>query len=218
MNRRLLQFDIRVHKDDYVQTLWTPELRDLFLLNPVVEWPLSVDEWMWPSVFFSKISTRKSFATIEVDDDTQGGDYWLNLEEMRAYYAARKPRASGAVPIGIELYSEKSLDEDIVPYVLEPDGIECALWLNATAPRVVPDGSELLGYDIADASRLSGLTNCGYTEEDRQALRPAWGSRLNAFGLLRTLDDAIAYRQICDTRVAEHAPFWIYAIWRVGPE
>lgn len=218
MNRRLLQFDIRVHQDDYVQTLWTPELRNQFLLNPDVEWPLSVDEWMWPSVFFSRISTRKSFATIEVDVDTKGSDYWLSVPEMHAYYEAHKPRASAAVPIAIELCSEKSLDEDIIRYTLEPGGIECALSLKATTPQVVPDGTELLGYDIADASRLSGLTNCGYTEEDQQALRPIWKSRLNGFGLLQTVDDAIAYRRICDARVSEHAPFWIYAIWRVALE
>jgi hypothetical protein len=215
MNRRLLKFDIRLHKDDYVQTFWTTELRNQFLLNPGVEWPLSSDPWIWPSVFFSEVSTRKSFSTIEVDLDRHGADYWLNLEEMRACYGAHRPRLSRAVPVAIELHSEKALDEEIVPYMLS-DGIECGLWLNVTVPQVVPDGSELLGYDIADAGWISGLTNCGYTDEDQRALRPAWGSRLNAFGLLKNLDDAIAYRQICDTRVAEHAPFWIYAIWRVS--
>ena len=51
MNRRLLKFDIRVHEDDYVRAFWTLELRNQFLLNPDVEWPLSADEWMWPSVY-----------------------------------------------------------------------------------------------------------------------------------------------------------------------
>jgi hypothetical protein len=220
MNRRLVRFDIRVHEDDYVHTFWTAELRNEFLLNPAVAWPLSIDVWMWPSVFFSKIfqdGTRTSYATIEVDPSTDGGDYWLNLEEMLAYYDAHKPPASRAVPVAIELYSEKSLNEDMVSYV-DSSGIECALRLNATFPRTVPHGSELLGFDIADAASISGLTNCGYTDEDQRALRPAWASRLNAFGLLKSLDDAIAYRQICDTRVAEHAPFWIYALWRVAPE
>ena len=78
MNRRLVRFDIRVHEDDYVHTFWTPELRNEFLLNPAVAWPLSIDVWMWPSVFFSKIfedGTSTSYATIDVDPSTDGGDY-----------------------------------------------------------------------------------------------------------------------------------------------
>ena len=216
MNRRVLQFDIRVHKDDYIQAFWTAELRNLFLLDPGVEWPLSVDTLIWPSVFVSKLSTIKPFATIEVDVDAQGSDYWLRLQEMRAHVEAHQSDPSRGVPIAIELCSEQPLDDDIVPYE-EAGGIACGLWLNATVPAVVPEESELLGYDVADAGRISGLTNCGYTEQDQQTLRPAWGSRLNRFGLLQTLDDAIEYRHVSDTRVAEHAPFWIYALWRVPP-
>jgi hypothetical protein len=189
MNRRLVRFDIRVCKDDYVDTFWTAALRNEFLLNPAVAWPLSIDAWMWPSVFFSNVfqdGTRTSYATIDVDPSADVGDYWLNLEEMLAYYEAHKPPASWAVSVAIELYSEKSLNEDIVPCV-ESDGIECALWLHATVPRTVPHGSELLGYDIADAASISGLTNCGYTDEDQRALRPAWAPRRNAFGLLKSL-------------------------------
>jgi hypothetical protein len=46
-------------------------------------------------------------------------------------------------------------------------------------------------------------------------LVPVWGDRLNLFGLLATLEDAVAFRQVCDERVAEHAPFWVYAPWRL---
>jgi hypothetical protein len=214
MNRRLVRFDIRVHRDDYLQSHLTPEYRNEYLLNPDVEWPLSADVFIWPSVFFAWINTWSEFATIEVDVDRHGGDYWLNLAEMRAHYEANKSHAPNAVPIAIELYSEKSLDEDVIQYT-ESDGLGCGMWLTATTPREVPDGSTLLGYDIGTATRLSGLTNCGYDERELQTLRPAWAPRLNEFGLLKTLDDAIEYRQVSDARVVEHAPFWIWAIWRL---
>jgi hypothetical protein len=61
----------------------------------------------------------------------------------------------------------------------------------------------------------SGLVNCGYTQEDLLALRPTWDLRLNAFGLFDSIEDAVAYRDITDARVPEHAPFWVYALWQL---
>jgi hypothetical protein len=117
--------------------------------------------------------------------------------------------------VAIELLSERTAEEPYIPYEL-PGGIQCGIWLDPTVPDRIPEGSTLLGYDVADAGRISGLSNCGYTEGEVRAMGPVWADRLNSFGLLSTLEDAVAFRQQCDQRVPEHAPFWVYALWRLA--
>jgi hypothetical protein len=201
----------------YVSRRWDAVARARFLLRQDIQWPLSVDPLVWPSVFFSEIFKRpelESCSTIEVDPAIDGGKYWLRLDAMRTHYDSHRALAPGGVFIGVELLSEKEEDGRRISYVLA-DGIQAAVWLEQTVPDRPPDGSTLLGYDVADASLISGLSNCEYTEEETSTLAPVWGPRLNSFGLLTSLEDALPFRQLCDARVPEHAPFWIYALWRL---
>jgi len=217
MNQRLTRFDVRLNKDDYVSKFWDQEHRNRFLLKPDLAWPLSVDPLVWPSVFFSKIfreATKLPYGNIEVDPATDDGKYWLNLERMRAYYEAHKRPGTPGIFVAIQLFSEKSLAGDTVPYSL-PDGIQAALVLDHANPSECPAGSEVLGYDVADASGISGLTNCGYAASEKAQLGRVWASRLNSFGLLKTLEDAVEFRKLSDERAPEHAPFWVYGISRL---
>lgn len=221
MNQRLISFDVRLNKNDYVRTFWDDDHRKRFLLRSDIEWPLSVDPLVWPSVFFSKIfrdATKLSYGSIEVDPATDGGEYWLSLEAMRAHYEAHKLPSTNGVFVSIQLFSEKPLGGNIISYV-DGKGIQCGLSLGHATPSEPPLRSEIIGYDVADASRISGLMNCEYTPDEKQRLEPVWKSRLNTFGLLDTLQDAVEFRDVCDARIAEHAPFWVYGISRlpVGP-
>ena len=72
----------------------------------------------------------------------------------------------------------------------------------------------LLGYDVADASLLSGLMNCGYDEGERRDLAPAWQPRLNEHGLLTDPEAAMAFCRLTDERVPEHTPFGVFALYR----
>ena len=217
MNRWLIQFDVRLANEQYVSRHWLTDARARYLLRPDITWPLSVDALVWPSVFFSTIFRNpafESYSAIEVDHTVDDGNYWLDLDRMRTYYDSHQAQAPGGVFVGIELLSERAAEGDRISYK-EPDGIQCALLLEQTVPARLPEGSTLLGYDVADASRISGLTNCEYTEEEIRELGPLWANRLNSFGLLSTVDDAVAFREVCDQRVPEHAPFWIYGLWRL---
>jgi hypothetical protein len=81
---------------------------------------------------------------------------------------------------------------------------------------VVDTWWRFLGYDIADAGDISGLSNCGYEGGELASLRPTWAPRLNDHGLLSDLSDAISFRSASDKRVPEHAPFQVYGIWLVA--
>lgn len=175
------------------------------------------DPLVWPSVFYSNIfreASKLPYGSIEVDAFIDDGKYWLNLEQMKAHYECHKKANAQGVPIAITLFSERSFAGDTISYTL-PEGIQCGMTVEHTEPSEVPAGSELLGFDVADASGISGLTNCGYTPEDKGQLQSKWVGRLNDFGLLNTYEDALEFRDVSDKRVEEHAPFWIYSICRL---
>jgi hypothetical protein len=217
VNRWLLRFDVRVAKERYVSRRWDANARAQYLLRPDTEWPLSVDRLVWPSVFYPanfKGSDWESYSTIEVDPAIEGTDYWLDLARMRTHYELHRALAPGGAFVAIELLSEKEADGPSILYTIAGD-IQYGVWLDPTIPDRPPDGSRLLGYDVADAGRISGLTNCEYTKEETRDLPPVWASRLNSFGLFAALEDAVTFRQRCDERIPEHAPFWVYALWRL---
>ena len=212
-----MEFDVRTAKAQYVARHWLRHSRAEYLLRPDIEWPLSVDTFVWPSVFFSQIFRNpafESYSTIEVDPDVHQ-QFRLDLDRMRDFYHSHRALAPDGVFVGIELLSERTAEGPAIPYEL-PEGIQCGIWLEQTVPARLPDGSTLLGYDVADAARLSGLSNCGYTEEEIRDLSPVWAKRLNSFGLFSSLDDAVAFRELSDRRVVEHAPFWVYGLWRIA--
>lgn len=213
MNKKLMRFDVRLPKEDYASEFWDKEHRDRFLLGPDIEWPISVDPLVWPSIFFSKLfrdAIKPSYGNIEVDPSIDNGKYWLNLEQMKHHYAANKLPNSRGVFVCIHLFSEAPLDGFSVSYL--QNGIQCGLELHDTTPREAPEDAALLGYDVADASWISGLSNCSYSPEDKKQLSSRWLPRLNSYGLLKGLDDAVDFRDVCNSRVADHAPFWIFGI------
>ena len=85
----------------------------------------------------------------------------------------------------------------------------------ATASTLVQDPSwERLGYDvIADESLLSGLSNCAYRQEEREALR-GFAEDINEYHLFRSLSLAEAFARVANARAPEHAPFLVCSIRR----
>ena len=175
VNRWLIRFDVRTAKDHYVSRRWDKNSRAEYLLSPDIEWPLSIDHQVWPSVFLSRISgtlPEESYSAIEIDFEVEYANR-LDLERMRTCYDTHRALAPGGVFVGIELLSEKTADGPSIPYEL-PEGIRCGVWLDPTVPDCLPEGSTLLGYDVATAGWISGLANCGYTEEEIRDLAPVW--------------------------------------------
>ncbi len=129
---------------------------------------------------------------------------WVSVEEAcQRAVEARTTRQLRAVTIVIGLVTESSNDEALAA----SRGIETEI---AVEPRWRP-----LGFDIADGTTVSGLSNCGYKADDALAFRDAWAPRLNDHGLFDEVHDALAFRAVTDARVREHAPFAVYALWMV---
>lgn len=127
---------------------------------------------------------------------------WVSVAEVhqRAVEAQSTHRPHG-VTVVIGLVIESSSDEALAA----SQGIDSEMVIEPTWRP--------LGFDIADGTTISGLSNCGYEADEADMLRSAWAARLNEHGLFDDVADALAFRAITDARVREHAPFAVYAMW-----
>jgi hypothetical protein len=130
--------------------------------------------------------------------------------------------------LAISVIEPLSVDRYVWPYA--ESGIRVALTLSIERPsncdreqkhwaavaRSMPSPTKFLGYDVADIGRISGLSNCAYVPDEREALRSEWGPKLNDHHLFTQLEPARAFRRLTDARVPEHAPFYVYGIYTLG--
>jgi hypothetical protein len=200
INRLFLGFDVRLCRKDYDMTGWDKED---WLLRVDVAWPLSIDVKVWPSAFDQLMPS--DFPDNATHPST---GFWFDLEMMLNFLNQPKMnQIKCGIPISVELVTDEDLSKD--PFwasVLYPYG--------PLSPNENPARWILLGYDVADRSQLSGLMNCGYDPNEIADLRLTWKDRLNEHGLFSSPGDAIRFKRSVDLRVREHAPFYVYALYR----
>jgi hypothetical protein len=100
----------------------------------------------------------------------------------------------------------------VVPTVGSKDAV--SKWRGWEIYGDLPQSPEwqLLGYDVCDEVGTSGLTNCAYEYGERH-LVDDFVQCINEHHLFRAVEDADKFREVCDLRVAEHAPFAVLAIY-----
>jgi len=81
---------------------------------------------------------------------------------------------------------------------------------------LLDEDAELLGYDVADDVMTSGLTNCGYSKEESGEIGQRWASQLNRHHLFDDVNLALQFKDITDARVHEHAPFFVFGLFRLS--
>ena len=181
---------------------WDEGRRKLFLLRQDIARPLSIDVLVWPSLFAR--AGEQGTEDIPVPDWIgPNASLWENLEEMRAWLDARDVDRSGAAVVAVGWLSKLGFSDPQGPY---PE---------AGKPSRPQGGWELLGYDVADRWLLSGLSNCGW---ERAEVRPpaAWSNaRLNEHHLFQHPEAAFEYVEAANSRVPEHAPFFVYSLYRL---
>ena len=210
----LLGFDVRVVPAE-ASALWDVQRRARFLLAPGVPGPLSVDVIVWPSLFdwgqgagmtpSERGRLRLAGLAPPVWTGANAG-LWDDLDAMRAYLRARW--GDGALPRHTVV---------ALTWVMDPTSVARRRaggpYARPTTPPTVATAWARLGYDVADASRLSGLTNCGYERDEAPPLRERWGRFLNVHHVFDQIAYALAFRQAADIRVSEHAPFFVYGLY-----
>jgi hypothetical protein len=164
---------------------WTAERRSTYLLRPDIRFPLSVDPNVW--------ARAPGDVTYPVP--------WTPVEDVQKRAAALM---TARHRVCVAVFAAAAKDPR------EVDDLRARG--EADSPLAVEPAWTFLGFDIADGTEVSGLSNCGYGEEIHP-LRAAWAGRLNDRGLFRDLEDAFAFREVTNARVPEHAPFTVYGIW-----
>lgn len=163
-----------------------PEFFSTYLLRGGVGEVLSVDTMLWPSV----VEDSPSWIGMNAP-------FWEDRVSLERHVVGAEPYRLIAASWQAEEGESRGA---IGPYEGTPGARE-------------PDWG-LLGYDVADPS-ISGLSNCGYSEEERRQLAPVWGPRLNEHHLFEKLVDAFEFRALTNARVPEHAPFFVIGLWLI---
>jgi hypothetical protein len=215
LDERLLGFDARkMWLDPSIH--WDRERRDRFLLRMDASPVLSTDELVWPSVFNTHhlpLATESELEELGLVGPQRpswigpNAPLWEDLYRLKAQLFAvdleiRRPY--WIIAITAHLFPEIASQLTYGPY------------FEKTNPDRRRQSWTFLGYDVSDGSLLSGLTNCGYTQDDRQK-QPAslLVKELNPYHLFDSIEPAEAFRKYSDERVKEHAPFLVYGLYLV---
>jgi hypothetical protein len=211
---RLLGFDVRELWMDPAE-LWDEERRERFLLRPGASRPLSTDALVWPSAF----DTGQGIGLTEPERQRLGlagiptpiwigpnPGLWEDLDAMQRHFLQHRAATRSHATIAVSWFSDAGFEDagEVGPY-LEP----------VVPPERDPAWS-LLGYDVADGSFVSALSNCGYSPEQVSYLRRRWGELLNASHLFADPEPAFRFRDLSNSRVPEHAPFFVYGLFLVN--
>lgn len=213
--RLFLGFDIRLKPEDYIKVFWDQKRRDMHLLASNIVWPLSVDIMVWPSVFLYHrrhsppyFQFKEAIVVSPQNTRQEALGLWTDLDEMKdTFYKHKNKLIQNVIPLAIVLVSDASLwSDEFWHAVLNP-----ILSINK-----LPLKWQFLGYDVADRDMISGLSNCGYESDRKELLQKTWSFRLNEYGLIKNLEDAIEFKELSDKRIPEHAPFYVYELWRAS--
>jgi len=192
-----LQLRTSVHN---LTSLWSNEERETYLLVPTTEFPLSVDESVWPQAFDwperSDTTADEELAhqLFENFFYSVGGPNYCQFSLNGLELARLLPPTRGhviAVGVQTELADHlRTLHGDRFPKL---------------SPNVVTS-AYLLGYDVCDSRFRSGLMHCGVDADKKVRLRKKFGASVNRHGLFDLLEVAVRFAAAIDELVPEHAP------------
>ena len=209
----LIGFDAR--EPGELDDRWDARRRRAFLLREDVTRPLAAGgTFTWPSVFDTGQAIgmaeaerrRDGFAGIKAPQWTGANcGLWDDLERMRRYLDQRADQLPHTL-VAVSWISRLGFHDDtpVGPY-REP-----------TNPLAPDPAWERLGLDVADGSLVSGLSECRYTDEEAPPARERWASALNSHHLFEDEGAAFEFAEFSDSRVPEHAPFFVFGVYVVG--
>jgi hypothetical protein len=193
---QLLGFDVRAMWSQ-MDVTWPESRKARFLLRANVTKVLSVDTLVW----------ARALPGVEknVRAPTQWRDLglWESLHHLRKYLQQN----AGAIARPYQVIGITLLRDTLA----EP---EQEMWASLATPVPASLRKEwkFLGYDVADDSFISSLSDCAY-EADELQLRTGWELVLNEWHLFTQRRQAIKFQKMSDQRVDEHAPFCIYGLY-----
>jgi len=189
---RLLGFSSRA-----VHTPRNEAVHNNQLLRPELNWPLSADPMVWPTVTTS-------------DQDTPP-ELWHSLGDLR-----------DAVNTGRGTIPPDQTHWTIAMVRMSPDD-EFGKWSHnegctqLVAPSNIHKSWDFLGYDVTDESLLSGLTNCLSSAcQGFAKWQTRWADKLNDYHLFFDLEDATSYAGAIMRVLRSNRAFSPVGLWKVA--
>ncbi len=210
----IVGFDAREAWRKYKHTWDSQRVHDFLLRTDIIK-PLSTDSAVWESVFEGAPDMPKFRLPVWIGPNRPLWDDLASLKACLSNQWPRDDRSCWFVAI-TRFYEVEHRESRLCDIGHRPAGTVVFPFHEATSPNTALSSWQFLGYDVADGSLLSGLSNCGYgTEEEIQSYRERFGGHLNEYHLLKDLDPAVEFRQLTNERIPEHSPFFVYALWLV---
>jgi|GEM_PF-4891911 len=178
-------FMVKINKANLAP--WDKNRKKQFLLNCEVKKPLSIDDAVWDHL-------DKSHTEFLTNDVELHPDFELNKDHVTI------------------LITMPPKDYSRIIHFFDHSNIYYPKWLQCINQHGL--NFNFLGYDIADFMLMSGISNCGYEDNEKKLFEP-YLPFINEYGLISDLDVAGSIRQMVDKRVSEHAPFYIFGIYEV---
>jgi hypothetical protein len=132
--------------------------------------------------------------------------FWNDLDNM-LIWTKQRPELRDHIrfAVAVQIVLTEQTDSD-------------ALWDAVSAGRVDPAIMQdwlRLGYDVGDHDQTSALSGFEYTSDEMAQTRSQWIGHVNQWGLLDDLESALAFRESANSRILEHAPFYVYEIFKI---
>ena len=221
-NNTVVGFDAREMWLD-VNQQWPQAKRGELLLKQDIVKPLSVDSYIWYSVF-SEISTPRLWSSVVKDpkydtsewknvfsdkprlaapDNYRPRRVWRNLDTLEDYLSERWGKVwKPCYVVGVvEVFSDEVEEEETTA---EP-----------IIPSIVDSKWQLLGYDVADYELYTGLFNGAINLSEAAKLRNEWNDYLNEYHLFKEPEQAFAYISIANSRYPSHMPYYVYGLYLI---
>jgi hypothetical protein len=195
---RLLGFDARLPAPA-AQATWTPERAEAYLLRADLDAVLSVDRVAWPGISPPDKRLRSPARVFDLG-------LWDDVRPLAAHLQADPvARQQAWWAIAVTLLIDAASDAEVEWWTL---------FASPAVTSTVDASWTFLGYDIADGP-FSGLSNCGYRPDEIGVARELWGAHLNDHHLFTDQAQALACMEYTEERVPEHAPFFVFGLYRL---
>jgi hypothetical protein len=210
---RMIGFDARRSCNELREVLVPPERAAGGLLRPDAALLCSADRSIWPSIFASADSARRSLPiwpdTVIVEDGATSRYFaafylWDNLAGMHSKH--RVPLA-GDYGVAFAL-----LKLDHYPYPPRADSWYAAIDAPGVEPAAPGSDWPFLGYDVVNSGFQSAMAGFG-PRPDIADLRAGWASEVNDLHLFFDRAPALSYCAEANSRYASDGPFYLVALF-----
>jgi hypothetical protein len=205
--------------------------RELFFVRPEILWPISVDRVTCPSIFQPEFDAGSESTLVltrfplhsanrprelraitgrKVDwnwSELNSLGFWSDFTKMRTWLR-RRPTLEKVVRFGIAV--RVCLDSDA-----NSDPVWQPVFQEQRQGSLIVDDADRLGFDVATSDRSSFLSGYEHAPEEINDARMRWSVELNDWGLLKSVEGAIAFREFSNVKMPESAPFYVYEISRL---